>query len=188
MKFKKFMALICTFAFTCSNLINGHNDVILIGNEKVGKTSVRLRMLGYELKGEYPHKPGFDCETLRKGNIDEEVTLWACSGYEQYPFLREFIDLAKIVVIVFDITNQQSIDDIGNHVEAARNEHKDRPIFLVANKADLRDMETCHDTLTAAADKYNIKHLYFVSALEPGDGIEWLKKGILCAIDELNEA
>ncbi|MDR1628204.1 MAG: GTPase domain-containing protein [Oscillospiraceae bacterium] len=178
MKFKKFMALICTFAFTCSNLINGHADITVsfIGCIGTGKSSVVNKI--WENTFNAPKTVFSCCESYTARRVSRiQNAVWDTVEFRDWTgpaqfsgIMRRNIGGSHIVVIVFDVANQDSIDAIGTYERIVRNGCGDIPIILVANKSDRSDFETCHDILLGKIIKYNIGHKFIISA-KTGEGI-----------------
>uniref|UniRef100_A0A3B4XK35 Mitochondrial Rho GTPase n=1 Tax=Seriola lalandi dorsalis TaxID=1841481 RepID=A0A3B4XK35_SERLL len=100
--------------------------ILLLGEPKVGKTSLIMSLVGEEFPEEVPSRA-------------EEITIPADVTPEKVP--THIVDYsgnmttANVVCVVYDVTNEDTIDKVSNLV----------PIILVGNKSDLRcgsSMET----------------------------------------------
>ncbi|XP_008312413.1 mitochondrial Rho GTPase 2 isoform X1 [Cynoglossus semilaevis] len=124
--------------------------ILLLGEPKVGKTSLIMSLVGEEFPDEVP---------LRA----EEITIPADVTPEKVPthivdyseteqsdaILRKEITKANVVCVVYDVTNEDTIEKIKTKwipmVNGDAEKGKKIPIILVGNKSDLRcgsSMET----------------------------------------------
>ncbi|MDR1628452.1 MAG: GTPase domain-containing protein [Oscillospiraceae bacterium] len=186
MKFKKFMAQICTFAFMFSNLINVHAvdvNVVVLGDPEAGKTSVIDRMLRNTFRGNYCHTKMPESYPLQIGNYN--VYVWDIPAEEQGA-AQAYVGRLAMAAIVFDVTDPNSTKYIGKYVETIKTAYEGTPIFLVANKADRSSFEMCYDALDKGVE-YGITYLYITSA-KTGEGMEDLKEMIFRLANEIAEA
>ncbi|MDR1627285.1 MAG: GTP-binding protein [Oscillospiraceae bacterium] len=187
MKFKKFIALICTFAFMFSNLINVHAEyynMALVGDSKAGKTSVFKRMCEDTFDSEHILTIGASFHTLStvSGN---SVRIWDTAGREEYQkFIPLYLRGAKIVVICSDITCQDSINNIDKWKKMVEDSECSEDVMVVwmINKIDLEKTEDAvkRDEINDIASANGIKHIIYTSA-KMDDGIKELKE-MLCRL------
>uniref|UniRef100_A0A3Q0T001 Mitochondrial Rho GTPase n=1 Tax=Amphilophus citrinellus TaxID=61819 RepID=A0A3Q0T001_AMPCI len=100
--------------------------ILLLGEPKVGKTSLIMSLVGEEFPEQVPPRA-------------EEITIPADVTPEKVP--THIVDysgnMANVVCVVYDVTNEDTIDKVVNNYLI--------PIILVGNKSDLRcgsSMET----------------------------------------------
>ncbi|MDR1628437.1 MAG: GTP-binding protein [Oscillospiraceae bacterium] len=184
------MALICTFAFMFSNLINVHAvdvNVVFLGSAGAGKTVLLGRICGDTFKDDYRSTEMPTSCTLRIG--DNNVYMWDIPGEKQFASAAQtYVERSvAIAVIVFDVTNPKSIGDIGKYVETIKTAYEGTPIILVANKADLDLFDMRYATVGNEAEKYNIEYAYAISA-KIGEGIEDLKETLFSLVDKTVKA
>ncbi|CAK6964161.1 mitochondrial Rho GTPase 2 [Scomber scombrus] len=124
--------------------------ILLLGEPKVGKTSLIMSLVGEEFPEEVPSRA-------------EEITIPADVTPEKVPthivdysekeqsqeVLRDEIIKANVVCVVYDVTNEDTIDKIRTKWIPLVNGNAEKgnkiPIILVGNKSDLRcgsSMET----------------------------------------------
>ncbi|XP_070783714.1 mitochondrial Rho GTPase 2 isoform X5 [Enoplosus armatus] len=124
--------------------------ILLLGEPKVGKTSLIMSLVGEEFPEEVPSRA-------------EEITIPADVTPEKVPthivdysekeqsdeVLRDEIIKANVVCVVYDVTNEDTIDKIKTKWIPLVNGNAEKgnkvPIILVGNKSDLRSgssMET----------------------------------------------
>ena len=118
--------------------------VVLIGESGVGKTSLISQFENGKFDADVTPTNGATFLTKRI-ELEEEkkgitFELWDTAGQERYRSLSQmFFKDANAALIVYDITNKKSFDEIKNYwVNFLReNGPKDIIIYLVGNKCDL---------------------------------------------------
>ena len=117
--------------------------VVLIGKSGVGKTSILSRYITDTFKDSLMTTPGANFITKKvdfpqyKKSIKFEI--WDTAGQERYRSLAKvFYNNAAACLLVFDITNKDSFDDIKNYwiPEIKENGQKDIILALAGNKSD----------------------------------------------------
>ena len=117
--------------------------VVLIGKSGVGKTSIISRYITDTFKDSLMTTPGANFITKKvefpqyKKSIKFEI--WDTAGQERYRSLAKvFYNNAAACLLVFDITNKDSFDDIKNYwiPEIKENGQKDIILALAGNKSD----------------------------------------------------
>ena len=125
--------------------------IVMLGDCAVGKTSLIQNYIRKAVSQVYKPTIGADFHSKRLDVIDEtdgetkSVTLqiWDTAGQERYQSLgRAFYRGAEACVLVFDITNRQSFDNVITwrsefFEKAMPQEPSAIPIFVLANKIDL---------------------------------------------------
>ena len=116
---------------------------ILIGDSGVGKTCLINQYSKQEFTEEHitTVTAGGDktFKDVNLGNKTVKLEIWDTAGQEQYRAVNKiFMNKAKIAAIVYDMTNQETFDNIKNWY----NELKDKNdtvemIGIIANKSDL---------------------------------------------------
>jgi small GTP-binding protein len=115
--------------------------VVFVGNSSVGKTSIIMRYCDQSF---YDDRP----PTIGSAFVTREVTseygpaslqIWDTAGQERY---RSLVPMyargAAIAVVVFDLTNHESFDDIGMWMDQVTSEASHAcTIVVAANKSDL---------------------------------------------------
>lgn len=115
------------------------SKIVFLGNSGVGKTSI-LRNLKSG-KFEFTDKSTIGCEFFAKivhnNGIDKKLLLWDTAGQEVFrSFTQNFLRGAKIVVIVYDITSENTINDIHIWIKETKKSLNSK-IIIVGNKADM---------------------------------------------------
>ena len=130
--------------------------IILIGNECVGKTCLFKKLFLGEFKEKYTRSIGLDKRIYKfKINIDNKgineeknlgIKLYDSPGELRFlKILNRNIKGTNATIILYDITNRKSFDDIENLINVIKennptiNGNINYVIFLVGNKLDLID-------------------------------------------------
>ncbi|UJG40283.1 MAG: GTP-binding protein [Candidatus Heimdallarchaeum aukensis] len=117
--------------------------IVLIGDPEVGKTSIRRRYMGKTFKGEYLKTIGADF-AAQKVEIEDEVvllTIWDLAGQTIFHGMRSsFYQGCKSALVVFDVTNVESLNNVEKWTEEAVTYAKSslQEIYLIGNKIDLK--------------------------------------------------
>ena len=113
---------------------------VLIGNAGVGKTSISNNFAeNYFLDREDPTiGVDFRCKVININDIKIKIQIWDTAGQEKFRSItRTYYRAASAIVIVFDLTDPESFEDIERWHQEAKTLNSDATIFLVGNKSDL---------------------------------------------------
>ena len=157
--------------------------VVLAGDPRVGKTSVRLRYLGKGFEGSYLHTIGADFakKTVSKPGFTVQFQIWDLSGQHSFHSVRvRYYDNASAIIFMFSVVDSNSFFNIYNWLtEYFKNtENKKTPIFLmVGNKIDLsneRKVSLQDIKLQTASFKreFNIDFIYFETSALSGQNVD----------------
>ena len=119
--------------------------VTLIGNTAVGKTA----LINQFVNNSYIDNPiaTIGCDKFSKieriNNLKIKLNLWDTAGQERFRSLSPmFLKGSNIVILVYDITNQLSFDELRNYWVILVKENTNNIILgVAANKSDLYDVE-----------------------------------------------
>lgn len=117
--------------------------LILLGNRSVGKTTIRLRYLGYGFQQSSPQTIGADF-ALKDITVNNEkiikVQIWDLAGQVSFEKIRlDYLQGSHSAFIVYDITDPDSYQSVLNWYDELANGLPDKlPIVLIGNKTDLR--------------------------------------------------
>ena len=141
--------------------------VILIGDSKVGKTSLLYRLK--TKSGQLPSTTttiGVDYHTtmLQVNDAIVNFQLWDTAGQEDFKSITtSFFRSAVAGLLVFDVTNRNSFYHLHEWItEAKANSHPDHDIvlLLVGNKADLEaEREVSYDEAENFASQNNMNYI-----------------------------
>ena len=123
--------------------MNDKNKIKLfsLGNSHVGKTSYILRFTDDKYNEVNLPTTGIDFKTKRIKYNNKEYTIefYDTAGQERYRAISlNSIKSADGIILMFDLTDQKSYDEISNWVENIKQiQEEDYPMILVGNKCDL---------------------------------------------------
>ena len=150
-----------------------HRKVVLLGDSKVGKTSILCQQLnGYQTAN---HHPTIGCHCNDVAILVEgrpvNMQIWDTAGQEMYRALVPvYVRGASAAIIVYDVTDMGSFASIKSWVDLVRdNVPYEVPLFIVGNKTDLSAVAVSDDEAEALAASLEAK-LYKTSALT-GEGV-----------------
>ena len=126
--------------------------VVLLGESGVGKTSIIAQFttgnfdpdVVTSLSAQYVSK------TVEYDNLQKAIKfdIWDTAGQEKYRALAKiFYKDAKVIMLVYDITNRRSFDELKSYwyEMVKQNADPDAIIAIVANKNDLYDSQQVKD-------------------------------------------
>jgi len=116
--------------------------VIAVGDGSVGKTSIIRRYVHEKFDPYYKKTIGVAHAVKRLVINEREVTLtlWDTGGQELFDCIRpQYYRGANGAIIVFDVTNQESFDNLDKWFADLYEQCGKIPIILVANKIDLAE-------------------------------------------------
>jgi small GTP-binding protein domain len=128
--------------------------VLLIGDSRVGKSCIITRFTENfftfsttttvgNFNEDISNKLGIDYKTkkVRIDNIDIKLQIWDTAGQEKYKSItHNFYKGANGIMIVFDLTDPQSFENVTNWLKQIKAQVGDNVSkLLLANKADLVD-------------------------------------------------
>jgi small GTP-binding protein len=114
--------------------------IVIAGNGRVGKSSLVHRYVAGQFNRSYTVTIGADFASREVELEDETIRLviWDLAGQRRFHVVRDgFYRGAKVVILVFDITNQQSWDALPLWTEEITQRVPAAQIVIVGNKADL---------------------------------------------------
>lgn len=128
--------------------------LILVGDPRVGKTSIRQRYLGEGFKENYMVTLGADFVIKRFG--DTVMQIWDLAGQPVYKSVREgYYKGAEGIILVFDVTRPDTFNNIPKWLSEILNKNEEIiPMMLVGNKSDLREEGSKSHVHPHNAEKY----------------------------------
>lgn len=161
--------------------------LVFLGEQSVGKTSLITRFMYDSFDNTYQATIGIDflSKTMYLEDRTVRLQLWDTAGQERFrSLIPSYIRDSTVAVVVYDITNANSFQQVNKWIEDVRAERgNDVIIMLVGNKTDLQDkrqvsMEEGERKAqelnvmfieTSAKAGYNVKQLFRrVAAALPG--------------------
>ena len=155
------------------------NKVVLIGETSVGKTCIITQLI----KGKYKEyiESSFTAQYCQKnfefpGDKNITLDIWDTAGQERFRSInRIFYSNAKAVILVYDITDQKSFDEIKNYWygQIRQNCDNDVIIAIAANKSDLyEDREVSNEKGEEFA--VSINAIFSPTSAKNNNGIKYL--------------
>lgn len=164
----------------CSECENQHK-VVLLGDSRVGKTSLLCRQLhGFQPPSQTP-TIGCHCSELSMDVDGKTVTLqvWDTAGQEMYRALVPvYLRGADVALIIYDITDMDSFQNLSQWFEQlADTVPQEIPVFIIGNKIDLNRQQMIDDE--QAKSFANRHHARFTkTSAVTGEGVEELFKAV----------
>ena len=156
------------------------SKVIVLGDGAVGKTSIVHRYVTDKFQKRYTATIGVDILNknvkITKELTDYEVNLnlWDIGGQDSFKLVRgKFYKQAIAALLIFDVTNNKSFDNLSEWVkEALSNVEQQIPFILIGNKIDLGDARVVSTAeIQKRAKELNISLVIETSAVT-GEGID----------------
>ena len=114
--------------------------ILLIGDSQVGKTSLLLKYTEHVFPEEHIATIGVEYKDkfIVKDNYNIRLQIWDTAGQERFHSITKNIYRnANGVLFVYDITNQESFNNIKNWIKDLQNVGNDIKGVIVGNKLDL---------------------------------------------------
>ena len=120
--------------------------IVLIGDCGVGKSSISLRYTSNEFDNNYISTGGaaYSTKLIQKYGDNLQLDIWDTAGQERYRSLgRTFYKDAFIVILVYDITREETFNNLKNiWMEELNKNGEEKPISaVVGNKIDQYEEE-----------------------------------------------
>ena len=115
-------------------------DLLLVGDSCVGKTSMLEMVRTGVFCKETNSSVGLNNISIKKTIDDESYLFWITDTPGQNPFrtiTRNSLKKAHGVLLVFDLSDLESFNNVNKWLEMIKAEAFDPVIFLVGNKSDL---------------------------------------------------
>ena len=176
-----------------ANIINDRAKLIIVGNGRVGKTSIRHRLAGDAFQENEKYTHGIEFEKLNKEHLDEVVTddlqlqIWDFGGQEIFYATHQFF-LTEEAVYILAWTNEENVKAYREKdkailpfdekwrsceywLENIRLHGKKSPIIMVQTHRDIKKNRLKEDA--EWQDKYEIESLSFSAKNDYGlDGLK----------------
>lgn len=114
--------------------------LVFLGEQSVGKTSLITRFMYDTFDSAYQATIGIDflSKTMYLEDRTIRLQLWDTAGQERFrTLIPSYIRDSAVTIIVYDLTNRISFENVNRWIEDVRAERgNDVIIFLVGNKTD----------------------------------------------------
>ena len=148
----------------------------LLGDEKVGKTSICHSFVNLDLPEDYITTIGyekFEKKELLNNGKEVRLIIWDSGGQERFrSSIISTLRHVEEIIIVFDVTNRKSFDDIENWLEIIKERFNDPVIILFGNKVDVKKEEwkVTEEEINLICTKKKLK--YFGTSAKNNNGIK----------------
>ena len=155
--------------------------VTLIGNSGVGKTCIIARYTDDTFNENSASTIGvnFIEKAIQIDNKEYTLNIWDTAGQEKYQSLgKHFYKDSYIVCLVYDITNQESLDAIKSiwYPNLQKFGEQYSVLAVVGNKSDLYESGELADEEQAKNFTKEINATFMLTSAKNGDGINKLFK------------
>ncbi|MHA2168805.1 MAG: Rab family GTPase [Candidatus Kariarchaeaceae archaeon] len=143
--------------------------IVLLGDFKVGKTSIRRTYMGATFKEDHIFTlgAGFAVKFLDFENYRVELQIWDIGGQQTArTLLDKYLIGARGAFIVFDLTRKSSFEAINEWLEDLFKIIKiSIPIVIIGNKIDLEDFQITKSEVESYIDKIENEYHGRISSL-----------------------
>ncbi len=143
------------------------NKIVLIGDARVGKTSLVRRFVTNMFDPSYKITLGTTIMKKELEYLTNNVILaiWDIGGQEVFRQIRsKYFFGSKGALAICDASNLESYNNLSSWVESFRKEVGDKPIIFLANKCDLKNLEVTEEHMKKIVETYKNTEFMFTSA------------------------
>ena len=150
--------------------------IITLGDSHVGKSSLIIKFIENKFSLSYISTVGFDLKykTLKLDDEEIKIVIHDTAGQERFKSLAaNYIKKAKGILLVYDITDKKSFDNLENWMNDIQEEEvaEKIPIILIGNKCDLEEERVISKKEGEnLAKQYNMK--FYETSCKNGDNVE----------------
>ena len=153
--------------------------ITLIGNSGVGKTSIINQYIEQTFDEANAATIGanYSEKVITKNNKEYELNIWDTAGQEKFHSVgKHFYKDAYIVCLVYDITSQDSLEQLETiwYPDIKKYGEKYTILAVVGNKSDLYENDNLADENHAKEFAQSINAIFMLTSAKTGDGIEKL--------------
>jgi len=135
----------------------------LLGNQTVGKTSIRNAYLNIEFNEETLSTVGYNkVDTKLKLNDGKEIKLaiWDTAGQERFHSVAlTSLKNSQGIILVYDVTNRKSFNDLNTWLSDIKNVTDKISIILFGNKCELKNREVTKEEAEKFAKSHKIPYI-----------------------------
>ena len=155
--------------------------LVFLGNQSVGKSSIISRYVydAYEPESNPTIGVDFVVKSIYYGENTYKIHFWDTAGQEKFKSLiPSYIKDCQIAVLVYDVTNLKSFEDIDSWHSSIKNERGDDIILgLLGNKVDLENRVVTTEEGLRKAEKINA--LFLECSAKTGENLHSFFKILL---------
>ena len=131
--------------------------LIFLGETGVGKTSIFTRYITGKFDENRIASIGVDFETkpLKYKGKSYIIQLFDTAGQERFrSIINGYYNMAKGIFIVFDLTNENSLNSIDYWVNNVKENNQEGKIVILGNKSDLKNEILKEEIINRQLEKY----------------------------------
>ena len=173
------------------------SKIVLVGEQAVGKSTIRERYLGISFRQSYLQTVGADYtvkeQAYTKSGKSMTLQIWDLAGQVGFSNIREsYYKGTDGVILAFDVSKPKTAEKISDWVAEIKSHiNHTIPIILVGNKIDLRDgnanslsYESGLELAQTISKSFNNAHIdYIESSAKTGEGIADIFRNIAVKIN-----
>ena len=153
--------------------------ITLLGNPGVGKTCIISRYIDdvFDENNAPTIGANYTEKVIKKNGKEYELNIWDTAGQEKFHSLgKHFYKDAYVVCLVYDITSQESLDQLKTiwYPDLQKYGEKYTILAVVGNKSDLYEGDHLADENVAKDFAKEIGATFILTSAKSGDGIEKL--------------
>ena len=159
--------------------------VLLIGDSLTGKSEILNRFLDKNYNGCLMAGTNFEIKTVSQGTNDKiKLFFIDCAGQDKFKsFNQNYYRNSDIVLIIYDITNKNSFDNIENNYIKIIKREIGNPLMIgiIGTKIDLMDKMVLNDKVEELKKIFpKSKIISRTVSSKTNDGIQELLLDIIC--------
>ena len=137
--------------------------LIILGNQAVGKTSIRNAYLNTDFNEETLSPVGYN-KVDSKFKLDDgkeiKLAIWDTAGQERFHSVAlSSLKNAQGIILVFDVANKKSFNDLNMWLSEIKNVTDQVSIILFGNKCELKKREVTKEEAEKFAKEHNIPYI-----------------------------
>ena len=153
--------------------------ITLLGNPGVGKTCIIARYIDdiFDENSQSTIGANYSEKVITKNGKEYELNIWDTAGQEKFHSLgKHFYKDAYVVCLVYDITSQDSLDQLQTiwYPDLQKYGEKYTILAVVGNKCDLYEGDKLADENAAKEFADKIGATFIQTSAKTGEGIEKL--------------
>lgn len=146
--------------------------LLLIGESNVGKTTIFNKYIFNRLDKNASSTIGVDFEAKNFSYKKKKysIKLFDTAGQERFHSVtKAYFHMGDAYIIVFDLTNENSLKEIPNWINALKEEKEDPKFIIIGNKNDLKN-QISQDVINEYLKDYN--HLFIKTSAIKNENIK----------------
>jgi small GTP-binding protein len=158
--------------------------VVVLGDGGVGKTTLILRYTEKRFRENYIPTIGVQW-TVKEIDQDEnhiKLLLWDLAGQAHFKSVRRsFYEGSNAAIIVFDVTDLESLNHVENWLQELQTNCRGIPCFLLGNKIDLVESRKVTRDMVKG-----FKMPYFETSAKTGENVLELFNSVIINLQKRN--